>query len=619
MTDKIGIAVCSHFFHELEEAIRIAAWDRVVPLRFPALCGKPPLTLEKLKTVSGPRFDACSFVHILGGNCCRNIRTDPTTATSVQVHVFNPCFSMFAGETQIQSLCGEGAYLLTPGWLAVWRNQLRFDGFDRESARQFYGECLKSAVFLETIDSPQNEVLAREFGEYVNLPFRTLKIGLEYFRLLLRCIIGERELSKAYRISEASLTDARSRIAEYSMMSDILSRLARCHNEADAVGSTLELIQTLFAPGRVNYLKWVGGTPASDVTSFPPLDESGRTAARARLAGYTAEYGKTEDGEGFFLRISCRGENMVTIEMQGVAFPDNIDRYMNAGLSFAPAVGLALANIRAYTKLENQLMENRSLLKTLQNDIDAAGKIQRALLPSPDERFPPLEVSWHFSPCSTVGGDLLNIVRLDKNHVAFYIFDVAGHGVQAALNAVSLHEMISSFLRGGTCDRTQTPESYRPKRVAELLHEQFLARKLRYSTLTYAVIDCSTGIVKYVRAGHTPLLLKEAGGTLRILTDGDSPIGMFPDGEFEEKELLLEPGTRLALYSDGITEAMRFPSLEVYGEERLYAMMYATEKLGIDECVSEIIRDLNLWLGETKPRDDISLLVIDMGKAGSAI
>ncbi|HOT29363.1 MAG TPA: SpoIIE family protein phosphatase [Candidatus Ozemobacteraceae bacterium] len=619
MTDKIGIAVCSHFFHELEAAIRLEGWNGVVPLLFPSFCGKPPLTREALKSLSAGQGKACSNIHILGGNCCKKLSVELPPDESFKIHVFNPCFAMFSGETQIFELCSEGAYLVTPGWLACWREKLRYDGFDQDSARQFYGESLKSIVLLETLLDPQSESQARDFGEYVNLPCRTRKVGLEYFRLLLRDIIGSQELFRVTRTSETSLKEARCRIAEYSMMSDVLARLARSHDETEAFASILELVQTLFAPRRVNHLKWTDGAPASEVTSFPSLHENERDAARTRLAGYSSEYGRTEDGEGFFLKFSHRGESLATIELQGIAFPNNIDRYINSCLSFVPAVGLALANIRAYTKLETQLTENRSLLATLQNDIEAAGTIQRELLPSPGERFPPLEVSWYFSPCSTVGGDLLNIIRLDRDHVAFYMFDVAGHGVHAALSAVSIHEMISSFLRQGSSEGIQAPESLRPKAVAEILHEQFMARKHGYFTLTYGVIALKTGIVKYVRAGHTPLLLKEAAGTLRILDAGNSPISMFPDAEFTEQELLLRPGDRLLLYSDGITEAMRFPSLELYGDERLHAMMYSTENLSVDACVSEIIRDLDSWLGETKPRDDISLLAIDMGSAQEPI
>lgn len=611
MTETIGVAVCSHFFRELQAAVQLEAWSHVVPLSFPALCGRPPLTQEHLNRLSD-QHASCTFVHVLGNGCCTKVSADLSSSDMFNVHAFNPCFTLFSGKSHIQSLCDEGGYLLSPGWLAGWRGKLRRDGFDQASARQFYGESVKSLVLLDTGVDPQCEILLKEFGEFLGLPFRTVKVGLDHFRLLLWKIIGSRELNLASKATEAALKDARGRIAEYSMMSEILARIAQIHEETDALTSIFELVQMLFAPQRINYAQWIGGAPVRDVVTIPPRNESDAGKTHGRLADYSDEYGRTEDGNGFYMRFTHRREIMGIIELEGVAFPNNIDRYLNTLLSIMPALALAIANIRAYSRLENQFRENRSLLATIQADIEDAGKIQWALLPRPVEQFSFLDVSWYFRPCSTVGGDLLNIFQPDKNHVVFYVFDVSGHGVQAALSAVSIHEMLSSFRLGDSPGETEAGMAYRPKEVAKSLNGKFGARKHGYFTLTYGIIDIATGILKYTRAGHTPLLLKEAGGELRILDEGNSPIGMFPDAEFNEKEIRLSHGDRLIIYSDGITEARNFASSEFYGEDRLSAVIRATGCVSVKDCVSGIVNDLMTWLGESKPVDDICLLAIDI-------
>ncbi|MBI3038565.1 response regulator, partial [bacterium] len=107
---------------------------------------------------------------------------------------------------------------------------------------------------------------------------------------------------------------------------------------------------------------------------------------------------------------------------------------------------------RELTVLGNQLMEKNlqlsSALNEIREDIEAAGRIQRSLLPEKKEKFPSLSVEWYFEPCSTVGGDLLNILQIDKDHVGFYLFDVCGHGVQAALLAVSINRLLSAWIGG---------------------------------------------------------------------------------------------------------------------------------------------------------------------------
>lgn len=611
MPEKIGVAVCSHFFPELKAAVRHENWSYVVPMQFPALCGKPPMTQEGLSCLTR-QDNSCTFIHVLGGCCCKKLSVDLPTGEAFKLHVFNPCFAMLTGETFIQSLCDAGAYLLSPGWLAIWREKLRSDGFDQNSARQFYGESLKSLELLDTGIDQRSGILLQEFGNYLDLPFHTTNVGLDHFRLLLRNILESHELGLAHKAAEAALKEARGRIAEFSMMSDVLTRLAQVNQENDALASVVELIQTLFAPGQITYLKWMDGIPAGEVTCIPSRAGSEVKRAHERLAAYSTDYGKTEDGNGFFLRFTHRREIMAIVELQEIAFPKNIDRYINTSLSFISAVGMAIANIRAFARLDRQFRDNQRLLETIQEDIDNAGEIQRSLLPKHEERFPSLDISWYFRPCTTIGGDLLNIFQLDREHVVFYMFDVSGHGVQAAMSGVSVHEMLSSFRVSDITGQTVSEALYRPKEIAGILNDKFGARKRSYFTLTYGVINIVTGIVKYIRAGHTPLLVKEASGSLQILSTGDTPVGMFPGTEFEEHEIRLSPGDRLIIYSDGITEARRFPAPELYGEERLYATIYATDKLKIKDCVSEIVADLMKWLGEIKPNDDISLLAIDM-------
>jgi sigma-B regulation protein RsbU (phosphoserine phosphatase) len=259
------------------------------------------------------------------------------------------------------------------------------------------------------------------------------------------------------------------------------------------------------------------------------------------------------------------------------------------------------------------LRENQRLLTEIQNDLDAAERIQRALLPRPGEEFNELKVGWYFEPSGSIGGDLFNIFPIDHRHVGFFLLDVQGHGVQAALLAVSINRLLMPLAGRETLVRSAAGEPRPPSEVARSLNADFSDRAEdgQFYTLTYGVIDTTTGRTTYVRAGQTPLLLKEAAGPLRVLHQGSMLIGMDPECDFEEFVLDLRPGDRLVLFSDGLTEAWRIPGKDIYGESRLCAMIDSTATLSIQDSVPAIIADLKTWLGGNKPHDDVSLLAIE--------
>src|SRR5262249_49177953 len=80
----------------------------------------------------------------------------------------------------------------------------------------------------------------------------------------------------------------------------------------------------------------------------------------------------------------------------------------------------------------------------LKRDLQAAARVQKALLPVALPDAGPVRFAWAFRPCEELAGDLLNIYRLDDAHVGFYVLDVSGHGVAAALLSVTVSRLLSS-------------------------------------------------------------------------------------------------------------------------------------------------------------------------------
>ena len=135
----------------------------------------------------------------------------------------------------------------------------------------------------------------------------------------------------------------------------------------------------------------------------------------------------------------------------------------------------------------------------MKRDLEAAAKIQEALLPTVIPQVPEVIFAWAFKPCDELAGDILNIIRLDEKHVAVYVLDVSNHGVPAALLAVTLSRLMSPMMHQSQLLKQFAPgeKGYRlvpPSEVAAQLNRQFQMQpsSSQYFTILYAVLNLET-------------------------------------------------------------------------------------------------------------------------------
>ena len=261
--------------------------------------------------------------------------------------------------------------------------------------------------------------------------------------------------------------------------------------------------------------------------------------------------------------------------------------------------------------LDRKNKELQRMLKILHDDLEAAGKMQRSLLPDPAASFAGFNFGWYFEPCESIGGDLLNIVPMGKDQIGFFILDVSGHGIQSAMLAVSVHRMLSAW--GGDNSIVRNPDgSLRtPELVVNELNREFLLQKnnYQYFTMIYGLIDQKSRKVMYCRAGHTPVILQHEDGEIEILDQGNIPVGLSESFSYDCFQISLEPGDRLILYSDGITEARRRG--EFFGEERFFDLIRSSRSDSVTSGVENIVKSLKNWIADESLADDISLLIVE--------
>jgi sigma-B regulation protein RsbU (phosphoserine phosphatase) len=160
-----------------------------------------------------------------------------------------------------------------------------------------------------------------------------------------------------------------------------------------------------------------------------------------------------------------------------------------------------------------------------------------------------------------LGGDCYDFMALGEDRLALAVGDASGKGLAAALMIAS----VQSSLR--------TAALFTPNDLAALLkvvnHQAYTSSSTnRYATLFYGIVDGAARTLRYVNAGHNPPVVLRRNGSIHWLETGGAPVGMFPDSDYEESVVQLDPGDLVIAYTDGIIEATN-PSGEEWGVQGL--------------------------------------------------
>jgi len=278
-----------------------------------------------------------------------------------------------------------------------------------------------------------------------------------------------------------------------------------------------------------------------------------------------------------------------------------------------------------YAAAEKKLkqLNNKLILKQnrIEEDLAAASEIQMSLLPQKINPIKNLEVAWKFRPCDKIGGDIFNMARLDDDHWAIYMLDVSGHGVPAAMVAVSVFQNLQPqggniILKAGGSQSNRGIRS--PARALEMLDQEYTFDRFNnFFTINYVILNATTGRFTCSSAGHPPPIIVRTDGTLDVLASGSPPIGTrdlrLTDKRiiFPEDECHLESGDKLIFYTDGVFEYQNSRG-DFYGNQRLRKKLQELRDKPVAELIETLFTSLMGFGCHVEPKDDISLLGVEL-------
>lgn len=267
-------------------------------------------------------------------------------------------------------------------------------------------------------------------------------------------------------------------------------------------------------------------------------------------------------------------------------------------------VGLFADARRERERLRNALVREQLLAAKTEGELQAARVIQMSMVPQRSELAmvdPRLDADALLEPARSVGGDLFDLARLDENRVSFFIGDVTGKGVPAALYMAMSKALTSFVLSRHNADLATA--------VADVNEELMRGGVYALSvTAIIGIIDLRTGFILLVCAGHEdPITVDAQGKAKSHRLEGGPPLGL-DNYPYPVEELILAPGETLVLVTDGITEAQDRGGA-LFGRKKVIETVAGNPGNATELC--ERLRNaIRSFEGGIEPTDDLTVMAL---------
>lgn len=251
------------------------------------------------------------------------------------------------------------------------------------------------------------------------------------------------------------------------------------------------------------------------------------------------------------------------------------------------------------------LMDASALLRELGNermrkDLAAGIKYVRDSIPPPCKGI--VSVDWRYVPSSTLGGDTIGYHWLDEDHLALYLIDVTGHGLDSALLSVTINNVI----RTGSLPKT---DMRKPEQVLARLNEKFPGHQhaQKYFTAWYGVYCVSSGSLTYASGGHPSAIVVKRDDPRALVLPATGPvIGALPNAEFPASSFPIAPGARLLIFSDGAFEIRHEREMTWNLSECIAFLTEVAQRDG--NLMDELLERARRLRGSSQLDDDFSVI-----------
>jgi len=269
---------------------------------------------------------------------------------------------------------------------------------------------------------------------------------------------------------------------------------------------------------------------------------------------------------------------------------------------------VTFTDISEQKRAEARLRDANTMLEERQREIDEdltlAARVQQSLAPQ-SLAWGGMRVETHFCPVRSIGGDFGLVSPLGEDHLDMLVCDVSGHGIGSALVANRIYSETMAHLR----NRMPLGEMFRQLNRFVM---QNIGNSAFFFTVAAARIDRGGRRMVFAGAGHPPAMIVRPGQEPRLLESRSMVLGALPGAVAMEAALDvdLEPGDRVVLYTDGITEVFDSRG-EMLGVSGMQKFVRETSLLPFSEMKQGILDRVAAW-SEGPATDDVSLVLLEV-------
>ena len=261
-------------------------------------------------------------------------------------------------------------------------------------------------------------------------------------------------------------------------------------------------------------------------------------------------------------------------------------------------------------QMENAMLHKEAVERArLETEMDIARQVQTAILPQSIPQVKGVDVFATSTPALEVGGDFFDVIDRSENTLVFALGDVTGKGMPAALLMSMTHTIIKSASRN--MPFTQ------PHQVLNRLNHDMAADFANvgmFTTVMLGMIDCADCKLHFSNAGQSPIYHVPFNSEPMLLEAQDIPVGILDTVEYTTQSLNLSQGDLFIAASDGFPES-RNPAGEMYGYERMRAILSSSRTLSAKQIAEVLLADVNAFCGAHPQDDDRTIVVLKFEKS----
>ena len=239
----------------------------------------------------------------------------------------------------------------------------------------------------------------------------------------------------------------------------------------------------------------------------------------------------------------------------------------------------------------------------IDKELEFAKQIQYSSLPTVFPKSNSFKLYAQMITAKEVGGDFYDFYMLNDSTIAFLVADVSGKGIPAAM----------FMMRAKTVIRDLAEHGLEPDEIFTIANEKLCENNDAgmFVTAWLGILDTKTGLMKFANAGHNPPLVKKCGEEFSYIKARSGMLLAGMEGiKYRKNELQLNPGDKIYLYTDGVTEATDNNN-ELYGEQRLLDFVNSLENTEPENLCKLIKEDVDKFVGTAPQFDDITMLAMD--------